>query len=115
MSEKKEANNNTMIDLLKNANKTLEINMANQNVEIISLKKEVKELTAIIKERDIALAYTKGEMQTYVDKVKEFSRLVDLLEDKELKLDNSIEHRQSPLLRLAAWALKNKHNGDIYN
>ena len=84
-------------------------------VEIISLRKETKELTAIIKERDIALAYTKGKMQTYVDKVKEFSRLVDLLEDKELKLDNSIEHRQSPLLRLAAWALKNKHTGDVYN
>lgn len=84
-------------------------------VEITSLKKEVKWLAAIIKERDIALAYTKGEMQTYVDKVKEFSRLVDLLEDKELKLDNSIERRQNPLLRLAAWALKNKHIGDVYN
>ncbi len=106
---------------LVTASKTVDDTVTELSKENTALKeknaaliKEIDYLNMVVKDRERAIEYKDQECKQYIARLKDVSMIIDLLNDDRGELDKNIEYRTNPILRLAAWALKNRVVGDNY-
>lgn len=107
---------------LVTASKAIDTTVTEISIENTALKeknaaliKEIDYLNMVVKDRERAVEYKDQECKQYIARLKDvYLMIIDLLEDDRKELNKNIEYRTNPILRLAAWALKNRVVGGHY-